>query len=328
MADNQLLLGEDDDVGGDDDIFVYTGGEQEVPRDVKRVRIAENVDIIARLVFYNCRELIEVEGHNKLKKIEEYAFKRCRLLRRVTKMTGIIEIEKQAFNSCTSLSELDVDKLEIIGEGAFFWCKTLRPINMTSIRRIGRSAFTSCGALTDAVFGQNLERIEVAFVYAALRRIIIPLKDNLIIGNTAFNYCGNLSRVDTLDGGIHKTISSLHIESWRTEMEGEIDRINQTLPNTESSEKTEAIQEWVTRVLGRMKYFKTEHLILLKEAMTLLELALWKAKLLHEVDEKKCSVEIITKEAKPDTESARKKLRVTCGASIVIKNVLPFLALE
>ena len=52
MADNQLLL-EDDGVGGGD-IFVYTGGvlyEQELPDDVKRVRIAENVDIIAEGVF-------------------------------------------------------------------------------------------------------------------------------------------------------------------------------------------------------------------------------------------------------------------------------------
>ena len=33
-------------VVGDDVVFVYTGGEQQVPRDVKRVRIAENVDTI------------------------------------------------------------------------------------------------------------------------------------------------------------------------------------------------------------------------------------------------------------------------------------------
>jgi hypothetical protein len=50
MADNQLLL-EDDGVGGDDDIFVYTGGEQQVPRDVKRVRIAENIDTIPASTF-------------------------------------------------------------------------------------------------------------------------------------------------------------------------------------------------------------------------------------------------------------------------------------
>jgi hypothetical protein len=77
-----------------------------------------------------------------------------------------------------------------------------------------------------------------------------------------------------------------------------------------------------------MEHYKTEHKMLVKEAMTLLELALWKAKLLNETEEKKCNVDEVRKKAKIDTEAARKENRVTCGASIVIKNVLPFLALK
>ncbi len=92
--------------------------------------------------------------------------------------------------------------------------------------------------------------------------------------------------------------------------------------------KSEAIQEWIDSVLQRMGYFRTEHQILLNEAMTLLELALWKAKLLNEGDEKKCKVDEVRKKARIDTEAARKEHRVTCGASVVIKNVLPFLALK
>ena len=68
MADDQLLNG----VDGGDDIFVYTGGEQRLPRDVKRVRIAENVDTILAMAFYQCKQLIEVEGHNRLKKIDQW----------------------------------------------------------------------------------------------------------------------------------------------------------------------------------------------------------------------------------------------------------------
>ena len=63
--------------------------------------------------------------------------------------------------------------------------------------------------------------------------------------------------------------------------------------------------------------------------MTLLELALWKAKLLY--GEGKCNLEEEgkkSKKAKIDVDSARKEHRVTCGANIVIKNVLPFLALK
>ena len=111
-------------------------------------------------------------------------------------------------------------------------------------------------------------------------------------------------------------------------MENEIDRINQTLPNTPSIEKAEVIKQWITRVLSKMEHYKTEHKLLVKEAMALLELALWKAKLLNEANKKKCDVSEVTKRAKIDAEAARKEHRVTCGASIVIKNVLPFLVLK
>jgi hypothetical protein len=311
---------------GDEDIFVYTGGGQRLPRDVKRVRIAENVDIIAARTFEGCRELIEVEGHHGITKIEHRTFRYCRRLRRVSKMTGVVEIEECAFGVCPALSELEFDKLEIIGECALAFCNSLPCINMPSIRSVGKYAFQHCHALTDAVFGQDLEKIEEYAFYGCttLRRIAIPSKDNLIIGNNAFNMC-SLSRVDTLDVGI---ISHLHMESWRNEMKDEIDRINQTLPNTRAIEKTQAVQQWIAGVLRRMEQYKGEHQTLVKEAMTLLELVLWKANL----RENKADDVAATQEGVRVTRGQRKRKRndscITSGASIVIKNVLPFLALK
>jgi len=64
----------------------------------------------------------------------------------------------------------------------------------------------------------------------------------------------------------------------------------------------------------------------LKETITLLELALWKANL----DEN--SGGLLEQEGVRTTRGQRKRARkercVTSGASIVIKNVLPFLQLE
>ena len=189
MADNQLL-NDNNDVGGGDDIFVYTGGDQQVPRDVERVRIAENVDTIPANTFMYCEHLIEVEGHNKMKKIEQLAFNECRSLRRVSKMECLIEIEGWAFNTCRALRELEFDKLEFIGDYAFVNCESLKSINMPSIRRIGKSSFESCYALNDAVFGERLERIEASafncISCGALRSISIPLKDDIFIGHNAF----------------------------------------------------------------------------------------------------------------------------------------------
>jgi hypothetical protein len=62
--------------------------------------------------------------------------------------------------------------------------------------------------------------------------------------------------------------------------------------------------------------------------MTVLELALWKAKLLdgkevHFLGEKR-----LKKKTKTDNEAGRNEQRIISGASIVIKNVLPFLTLD
>jgi hypothetical protein len=69
--------------------------------------------------------------------------------------------------------------------------------------------------------------------------------------------------------------------------------------------------------------------MLLKEAMTLLELALWKAKLLDEKEEAHFLGEKRPKKkTKTDNEAGRNEQRIIPGASIVIKNVLPFLTLD
>ena len=89
------------------------------------------------------------------------------------------------------------------------------------------------------------------------------------------------------------------------------------------------MRDWIRRVLRRIEHYKAEHSNLLKEAMVLLELAVWKAKL-RQNEEEKHSVLDSTNKAKKiklDVESARKGHRVTCGADIIIKNVLPFLEL-
>ena len=326
MADSNQLV---DD--GDDDIFVYYVGGDQVPRDVKRAKIDESIDTIPQRAFAGCTQLIEVVGHKKLKKIEAEAFYRCRRLSRLTKMGGVIEIEQHAFYGCTALSDLEFDKAEIIGRDAFDYCESLRFINMPSVRRIGEDVFWGCTALTEAVFSEGLERIEGVAFYkcTSLRRIGIPLKDGLIIEDRAFYDCDNLTRVDIVGGTHHKAISSLHMESWRNEMKEEIDRINQTIPDTPPGEKANAINQWITSVIDRMEHYKAEHQELLKEALALLELALWKAKLDEFKIEKVSSKDANTaKKIKIDMKAVRQEKRVTSAASVVIKNVLPFLELE
>ena len=308
--------------GDDDEIFVYTGGNQQVPLGVRRARIHKDVKIVRAWAFYNRRQLISVEFHDGVEIVEEDAFRRCYSLRSI-KLLGVRIIKNFAFFNCESMTAVEFgDKLETTGKLAFAGCYVLRNISMPSARVIGNSAFSNCCRLTNVECGEGLRSIQLcAFNHCDnLERIALPLKSNMF-GDNAFDGCEELTTVD-LVGGIHKTVASLHMESWRSEMTGEINRINQILPITNSFHKTGAIQQWMESVINRLDRYKEEHRKLLKEATTLLELALWKASL-SDHKEGEGSVR-----AAGEVESSRDEIPYTSGAEIVIKNVLQFLALK
>jgi hypothetical protein len=113
--------------------------------------------------------------------------------------------------------------------------------------------------------------------------------------------------------------------SWRDEMNQEIVRINQVLPNTHPNEMIEEIKQWIRSVINRIEHYKAEHYALLKEDMTQLELAVWKAKLDEKEEDDWMTVR--AKKTKIDVGIMRKEKRITCGSDIIISNVLPFLQL-
>ena len=315
-----------------DDIFVYTGGI--APQHVVNAIIDESVEEIDDDAFRSHPNLQSVVCHDGLLKVGTSAFQSCRSLQRV-KMPGVKIIEDSAFSYCNRLVYVELDNLETVGEDAFFRCtSSLQRVKLPKVKIIDKCAFMGSG-VDDAELGEDLETIgSGAFRGSKLRRITIPLKDGMFQFNddiglyTQFHECYNLRTVDLI-GGIHKTVASLHLESWRNEMNAEIQRINQILPGTDEYEKTNVIRQWIRSVNSRFYHYKAEHRILLKEATILLELTLWKAKLAgFTVEDDKCSAENTAKKAKIDVEGAKTEARITSGADIIIKNVLPYLKME
>ncbi len=320
--------------------FVYLGGEQEVPFGVTHAIIDPSVTIVRRRAFYKRRRLVSVIFHDGVEIIEREAFYECEYLGGRIKLLGVREIRQRAFDGCFNLSDVEFgDRLETIGELAFGVCY-FRSIKMPSVRTTEDFAFAHCTQLTEVEFGIDLERIGPnSFANCPqLQRVAIPLKDNLFPLDTRehrymqFDGCGNLTMVELVGAeGIHKTISSLLMESWRDEMNQEIDRINQELPNNHASfTKANRIQQWIRTVIDRMEHYKAEHNRLLREHMAQLELAIWKAKLEEEDEDEEVddsTLQVQTKRAKIDVGNAREEKRITSGADIIIKNVLPFLKL-
>jgi len=314
-------------------VFIYMGGV--VPRHITHAVIHPSVKVVPSDPFRGHFCLVSIIFHDDVEKIEEFAFSDCKLLGGRIKLLGVKEIGVCAFYSCIALTDVEFgDELETIGTEAFYSCNSLRSVKMPSVRTIQNWAFGFCDQLTEVEFGSDLETIGCDSFYKCpnLRRIAIPLKNNIFPLHlreekyNQFDQCGKLMTVDLVGAeGIHKTIASLLLESWRDEVRADIDRINQELPYILPSDKTNAIRLWIRSVVDRLDHYKAEHNILLKEHMTQLELAIWKAKLdKKEVDS---ALKVQPKRAKIDAKSIRKEKRITSGANIIIKNVLPFLKL-
>ena len=313
--------------GDDGDIFVYMGGDQQVPRGVRRAKIHKSVKIVRARAFQYCYHLVYVEFHDGVEIIEQFAFYCCSSLRGAVRLMGIKIIKQAAFYN-TGLTDVEFgDKLETLERSALNSCFKLKNIRIPSVETIGKFAFAWCLELSNIQFGEGLKRLqEKTFMRCdKLKQIALPLKNNMFEGGLLFGYCPMLTTVD-LVGGVHNTVASLHMESWRNETRNKIKRINEVLPTLRSGEEKAAeVQQWMESVIRLLDECKDKHHKILKEATTLLELALWKANL---GDNRGGQLERegvrITRGSK---KRARREICVTSGASIVIKNVLPYLQL-
>ena len=274
-----------------------------------------------------------MDTHDGLRKIGRYAFWYCESLMRMN-LKSTVEIEKFAFYGCENLKLVEFgDRLETIGNAAFRECTSLKHLKLPSIITIGRCAFLDCTRLIDIELSEKLETIGAgAFVGCErLQHIAVPLKRDLFEFSDffqkyrQFDGCEQLTTVN-LVGGTHKTVASLHVDSWRTEMIAEINRINHVLPGKSVKRQTGAIRQWMESVIDKFEHYKSEHCRYVKEGTSLLELALWKAKLGEK--EEYAAEEGRRKKAKVDAASARVQKRITSGADVVVKNVLPFLKLN
>lgn len=323
-------------------LYIYTGGR--APKHISTAIIDHSVRVIDAEAFEGCQHLTHVTFHDEVERVDERAFQMCPSLQRIyfSSSSGVKVVKEGAFAFCTRLEDIDefAQELESIGANAFINCSSLRHVKIPSVKVIEANAFYMCVHLMDVEFGEGLERTgECAFGGChRLRHISIPLKDDVITDDNLFKGCENLTTVDIAGRNIHEAVLSLNLESWRHEMNQEIDRINQLLPCVTTEEhpffgprgqKTPLIRRWVGSVLCKMKHYKAEHYHCLREAAAQLELALWSINLLSlDESEDVDSLEFKGSKATPGIiERTRQERRVTCAANVVIENVLLFLIL-
>ena len=305
---------------GDDDIFVYMGGE--VPLGVTKLRIHGSIKTVPDLAFSERENLLELYIEEGVEKIGYAAFNSCKL-KLIKFPSSLRVIGMLAFNFCEEVEDIEFnDGLKVIQEGAFSQCKSLKRINIpSSLRTMGKEAFTGCTSVTEVVFPPGLRRVGVGYgsfsSCTSLERVFTPLNIHLMSPNyRIFSGCTKLVSIELI--GVRELISSMCIEQVkRTQLESETLQINRVLPKLKDDDgrKMTKMHEWMESIHYKIESSKLLHNKMIeKEAMTLIELVLWKIKLGDG------HVAIRNKRK-------RGQCRVNCGADVVIKNVLPFLTL-
>ena len=112
---------------------------------------------------------------------------------------------------------------------------------------------------------------------------------------------------------ITKRVNAIGIKSWRVDM---IAKVTEGLPPLFNK------GTWLNDVKSKLSRYEVEYLKL-KEATSMLELALWKNKI-NETNSTKGGARKC-KKVKVDDTAVRNQCRVNCGANIIIENVLPYL---
>lgn len=331
----------DDD--GEDQVrffYIYFGQEGRfVPRDVTHVRVHPSIRYITRHAFDGRDGLTTVDLGEKLEEIGVLAFRACTLLREIRIPNAVKKIGRSAFNRCSQLTRVILGEgLEEIQRGAFAACMSLPEIVIpNSVRVIQAGAFYLCLQLRSVILGDGLEEICFYAFYncTSLRRIVIP-RTVKVIDDTAFNNCSQLTSVvfcneieDLVttasmrywwNNGTHEKSISTYCFLVRSDVPERLGRVRQIKWQANIHKMLKRIPSITDE--HRVAYFNSIESKLtlyenLDDAPFLLELAIWKAKIMERFDKNKYALVGCTKmECRTDAISM---------VAIIVPHVLSFL---
>ena len=312
-------------------------------RHLKKVVLSAGLRTVGEQAFRGCRSLVSVHVSATLVEIGDSAFRDCTLLREFSFPEGLTRIGGSSFSGCSSLVCLCLPSTVIeIPYGAFLRCSSLKKITLPDgIREIGCRAFSHCSSLEDeVVLPATVTTIgPAAFKGCRVLRVLRLSLGVKRISSWAFQDCDSLDHVVTSSKALrvdaigsptggdyffqlvtdentfvhspsHLLITSECFNSMSLADMSEFQlEITNTLGPVHLYDESWVDEAWATKLqmlLALVALHESRHK---KEVATLLELGLWKSK-------------IVEDGLNPDI---REDCRLHCGAGVIIGNVLPFL---
>ena len=160
---------------------------------VTSVTIPAEVLEVQKYAFYNCTALENVtflvnEENKSCPLIREYAFAKNSSLKNIN-LENILVIGSRAFSDCKLLNNIDISRVYALGSRAFENCEALSYADITAVRNAGKEVFLNCSNLTTIDNGEFTNFSEGMFKNSGLTTIEFKADR---IPNKCFENCHNL----------------------------------------------------------------------------------------------------------------------------------------
>lgn len=288
-------------------------------RVLSSISLPSTVIEIGTYVFYNCYRLLEVELNEGLRKIGFQAFANCNVLQSIHLPSTLTDIDQYAFQKCSSLRTLMLNEgLQKLGKGAFDSCTALERVTFSStmkevddyafkgcsqlrevvlaeegLEKVGKGAFQDCKALETVIIPSTVQKIgNAAFCNCTSLKEVVAIESIPVVGFYAFKGCTAFERltfpgistrlnniINAGQSGINDKVNEMCLPTY-TGIGGSNVRVRRE--GTElfvSAQDRPATYNWriigyrMDSIINVIEYYE------FKEATTLFELALWKAKI-------------------------------------------------
>ena len=297
-----------------------------------------SVKTIEDYAFVCCTGLMTVELGDGRKDIGEKAFGGCTSIQHIVIPHTVKAIRNKEFGGCTGLITVNLGYgLEEIGMGAFWECRSLQRIVIPpAVKSINQHTFTGCLGLTIVILKDGLNKIGYSAFYGctSLRHITIPPAVTSIDTN-AFNRCSNLTNVRFCNGieelvsgesmwhwwnyGVHEMSLRTYCFLVQCNIPERVVLLRATMWQVHIHEQLRRIPS-ISSPKGLNSYFDSIVLKLsvyehLKDVSALLELAIWKSKIIEQYD-----LELLNHVMKMQCRTDSITM-----VNIIVRNVLSFL---
>ncbi len=278
------------------------------------VQLSEGLERIGNSTFEGCELLQYINIPSSVKVIGRYAFCRCGRLESVELCEGLEELEGSAFSDCYSLQSITTPpKIKSINRAAFECCIALRYVSLNEgLEYIGDRAFANCPSLDYIEIPSTVKEISPdAFSYS--RHL-----SNVRFCDEMEEFVSGESFRDWWNNGISKhalktysflarcnvpaRVGLLTPIKWQANIHSMLEQI--------PAVGFDALDDYFDSIASMLTTYER-----LPDAIPLLELAVWKSKILEIQERKTCELSVMMK----------LQCRNECGAFVIVPNVLSFI---